>query len=84
MEHPPVLLPKADHEDQLWDEMWSIMNGKISWTLASLLPPLAFFTLPVKTASFEIAGARDYCFSQPLSVHHCPERVVVRAPGNSC
>ena len=28
-------------------EIWSLKNGKISWTLASLLTPLVFFALSV-------------------------------------
>jgi hypothetical protein len=65
------LLSGARAEAKAPPAVGSVGNGKMSWTLASLLTPLVFFASFVKTEPFNGGPPRDYRFSETAPAHHC-------------
>lgn len=68
------LLPGARAEARTPPAVGSVGNGKMSWTLASLLTPLVFSASFVKTEPFSNGPPRDYGFSETIPAHHCAWR----------
>jgi hypothetical protein len=78
------LLPGARTEARTPPAVESVGNGKMSWTLASLLTPLVFLASFVKTEPFSNGPPRDYRFSETAPAHHCAWRCLLGTRSVTC